>query len=71
MANFLNQNLKGKIVILSSKYYKGIEEERKFKCESGFGCFPFTRGTAIFGFFINDNEKSRIDGYEIENEVKK
>ena len=66
MANSLKIDLVGKTVILSSKYYKGTEEDRKFKCEGGFGCSNVTSGTAVFGYFVKDNEKTRIDGYEVE-----
>jgi len=67
--NSLNRNIeKGEIVILSAKCYKGDEESRKFKCESGFGMNSFTSGTAIFGAFVKDGEKCRVEGYEIEKE---
>jgi len=69
MGNSLNQDLRGKTVILDSSRYKGNEEERKFKCENGFGCSPVTNGKAIFGHFLTDNEKARISGYDVEKIV--
>ncbi len=70
MANALKQELAGKTVILSRKYYKGTEEDRAFVCEDGFGVSPNTGGTAIFGHFVKDGEKCRVEGYEIEKLAK-
>lgn len=64
--NSLNAELEGKVVILSRECYKGSEEERKFKCSGGFGCHAKTIGTAVFGEFLCDGEKCRVEGYEIE-----
>lgn len=66
MANSLRMNLTGKTVILKASRYRGNEEERKFVCESGFGCSPVTSGGAIFGRFVSDGEEARIDGWDIE-----
>jgi len=66
MANSLNIDLTDKTVILSLKYYKGTEEERKFICKGGFGCKSFTMGSAVIGKFVNNGEECRIEGYEIE-----
>ncbi len=51
------------------------QEAYVFKCEQGFGCFPFTSGSAITGVFLCDNEKARIDSSHIlrlasEEEIK-
>lgn len=64
--NSLNIDLRGKTVILSHEYYDGDEEARKFKCEQGFGCLPFTSGTAISGYFLKDGERCRVEGDEVE-----
>ena len=66
MANALHIDLAGKTVILSSKLYKGTDEERRFLCKAGFGCRPGTSGTAIFGEFLSDGEKCRINGSDVE-----
>ncbi len=66
MANALGMELKGKIVILSAEHYNGSEEDREFLCESGFGCYPFTAGRAIFGKLVKTGMQLRVDGYEIE-----
>jgi hypothetical protein len=66
MANSLNEDVTNKVVILSSEYYVGSVDKRRFLCESGFGCVPFTMGGAIFGTFLSDGEKCRVEGYQIE-----
>ena len=75
MANSLNKNLTGTFVVLKSPLYKGNEIERVFFCEGGFGVSSFTSGKAVYGHFVFDGEKCRIDGYNIErfakdNEIK-
>lgn len=64
--NNLKSELEGRIVILSPECYKGDEEARKFKCLGGFGCHSFTMGSAVYGEFLSDGEKVRVEGYEIE-----
>jgi hypothetical protein len=66
MSNSLNQNILGKVVIVSAEYTCGSENQRKFRCEDGFGCFSFTSGQAIFGTVVATGEKCRIEGYMIE-----
>ncbi len=62
MGNPLNLYLEGKIVVMNPKYYNIAY---LFKCESGFGCYPFTSGTSIFGTFLYDNEHVSIDSSHI------
>ena len=66
MANALNINLYGKVVILKEKYYAGTENQRMFKCVAGYGTLIDTKGTAIFGYFIDTREECRVEGYEVE-----
>jgi len=68
MANSLGIDLIGKTVILKQSYFRSplVNTEHPFVCESGFGCSEITRGTAIFGYFISDHERTRIDGFDIE-----
>ncbi|MBI2047169.1 hypothetical protein HYT26_03335 [Candidatus Pacearchaeota archaeon] len=66
MANNLNQELKGKFVVLKAAAYKGDKLKRIFFCEEGFGTSSKTGGTAIFGYFVSDGEDCKIGGYEIE-----
>jgi len=65
VANTLNLELEGLVVILSPEYYEGNEEERKFKCNGGYGCSSITRGGAIFGEFLSDGESARVEGHEV------
>ncbi len=64
--NNLRIDLEGKVVVLSAEYYTGDEKARRFLCRSGFGCSAFTRGLAIFGTFLIDGKKYRVDGEEVE-----
>jgi hypothetical protein len=58
-------DLTGKTVLLSAKCYRGTEAERLFKCEGGFGCSPITMGRAVFGAWVSDGSKDRVERYEI------
>jgi len=51
VANTLNLELEGLVVILSPEYYEGNEEERKFKCNGG--------------YFLSDGESARVEGHEV------
>jgi hypothetical protein len=65
MGNNLKINLEGKYVVLDSKIFKGTVPKRVFLCKGGFGCSPSTIGKAVFGKFVSDGEKSRVEGYHI------
>lgn len=64
--------LEGKTVILSRTYYIGDDTEREFVCETGFGCKAKDitgkrlHGRTIFGFFVSDGEKCKVQRFEIE-----
>ena len=64
--NALKKDLTDKYIILDGKIYKGDITDRVFFCEDGFGCHSFTIGSAIFGEFVADGEKTRIEGDEVE-----
>lgn len=66
MANSLNIDLKDKFVVLSKEAYPGSIIKRVFHCEGGFGISSDTMGTAIFGYFIYDGERCRVEGYEVD-----
>jgi hypothetical protein len=57
--------LVGKVVVLKPECYKGDDKARLFKCEDGFGCHPQCVGTAVFGHFLSDGERARVERYEI------
>jgi len=59
-------DLTGKVVVLSREYYKGDQEARRFHCQGGFGCKSHTHGNGVFGQFMSDGERCRVERYEIE-----
>jgi hypothetical protein len=67
MANALKQDLHGKVVIVKAEVLKPeFRGDRRFLCESGFGCFPHTAGAKVFGKWLVDDSDSYIDGHDIE-----
>lgn len=69
MANSLNIDLHGKIVLIKvGMMQAGYTDEMKraFLVESGFGASATTNGTAIIGNFLCDNERAKMDGYNVE-----
>ena len=67
MGNKLNMDLKIKYIVVDEKVFSKTKDdiERVFLCKDGFGCSPSTSGHAIFGTFVFDGEKCRIEGYQI------
>lgn len=70
MANALGMDLTGKAVVVKEEIVKpeyDTEFSRAFFCKSGFGCLPETRGTLIYGYWLDNPEKlDNICGYDIE-----
>lgn len=62
MANSLNIDITDKIVVLNPIYY---DQPYLFHAEGGFGCSPNTSGNCVGGFFLVDNERARVEGYQI------
>jgi hypothetical protein len=64
-------DLKGKTVLVRKKFFKPeyADKDRRFKCESGFGCNPAAMGNAVFGTFLLDGEETRINRSDIEGIV--
>lgn len=67
MANSLNADIEGKIIVLKEDCFAEKREpyRRLFKVTGGFGTKSFTSGTALFGEFMNGN-KFRMSGYDVE-----
>lgn len=69
MANNLKEDITGRYVVLKessvSPRYRAIEE-RVFLAKDGFGCVPYTRGTAVMGVTPIDGAEFRMEGYDIE-----
>jgi hypothetical protein len=64
------ESIKGRKVLLSADVYDGAAEDRLFLAEDGFGCYPFTRGTAVLGRFVKSGTEARVERYEIESLVE-
>jgi hypothetical protein len=64
------ESLQGRKVLLSESAYRGSVEDRLFIAEDGFGCYPFTRGTAVIGRFVKSGEEARVERFEIEGIVE-
>jgi hypothetical protein len=72
MANRLDVDLTGKVVLVRTPpgIPKQSERMRKFRCEGGFGCRPYTAGMAIFGHWLYDDSEGRIDGSMVDKIVE-
>lgn len=69
MANALNEDLTGRVVIIGAQYMKpefDRPELRAFRVENGFGAVPYTQGNAITGEFLFDGERCRMEGWMVE-----
>lgn len=68
MANTLNMDLTGKVVILRKGFFReGLEAtDHPFLCEGGFGCLGYTEGRMLAGTFISDGEETAVSGYDVE-----
>lgn len=73
MGNNVSENIEGRYVLLQPRWFKASliahvnahPEERVFKAVGGFGCSPDTMGNAVFGEFVVDGEKCRVEGYDL------
>jgi len=57
MSNSLNENIEGKIVLL--------EDGKAVYCESGFGCYDFTVGSALCGVTVPDEQTIKTSGHSV------
>lgn len=67
--NSLGTNLeKNARVLVKAEYMAGnpTEAERVFVCRGGFGMHSFTHGSAIMGYWEQDGEQDRIEGFMLE-----
>jgi len=67
MANALNIDLTGKVVILSQRFFRaGLNAaDHPYRVDGGFGAVPFTAGTALTGQFLSDGERARVDALAV------
>ena len=66
MANNLDIDLTGRVVIFSEKFLTVPATEHPFLVEGGFGAKPYTMGRALLGTFLSDGEEARMEGYMVE-----
>ncbi len=65
MSNSLGIELEGKIVRIK-KSKAGSRKDRRFRVTGGFGASAYTMGTALIGIFLEDGERSRLSGFDVE-----
>lgn len=70
MANSLNAELEGKVLVLDPRYlsaeYRVDPKWRLFRADGGFGCHADTIGNAVFGHELADGERDRMEGFMFE-----
>jgi hypothetical protein len=69
MSNSLNIDLTGKTVVVRAEAFRAEYNhlsERLFAVDGGFGAAPYTSGTAVFGTYLKDGQRARIDGNDVE-----
>ena len=69
MSNNLNEDITNRYVIVKEETFKAEYRDLKwrvFHARGGFGCQPYTAGSAVFGSCVHDGEEFRIEGYHIE-----
>lgn len=71
MGNNLNEDITGRFVLLAKGWFRDLDQaedvrERVFLAQGGFGCKPWTMGNAVFGEFVVDGERVRVEGYDLD-----
>ena len=66
MANSLRMDLEGKVVIFKQEYMTVPALDHPFRVTGGFGAKDYTAGRALYGTFLSDGEKARMEGYMVE-----
>lgn len=64
-----DSDMTGKIVVLRKDVHKPAFQDIKyliFRCEGGFGCKPFTSGSAVFGVYLHGGEHARVNKQDVE-----
>lgn len=62
--NSLQINLTNRVVVVRQGAQPSPVEDRKFLCQAGFGCLPFTNGRNISGYYLKSNAPDTIDAME-------
>lgn len=69
MANTLNIDLTGKVVVLRESSLKQPDYpplKNLFLVGGGFGALPYTQGRMLGGMFLSDGEDTAMSGYDVE-----
>ena len=61
-------NYNNKVVVIKRSFFSPeyADKDRRFEVSGGFGCHPEALGTAVFGKFVLDGERTRVERYDIE-----
>jgi hypothetical protein len=61
-------NYNDKIVVIKRSFFSPeyADKDRRFVVSGGFGCHAEALGTAVFGKFMLDGERTRVERYDIE-----
>jgi hypothetical protein len=71
MANNLGTNIENRFVLVRKEWFSSVSlsedvRERVFLAQSGFGCQQYTMGNAVVGEFVVDGERTRVEGYDLD-----
>jgi len=66
MANTLDIDLTGKVVVFKQHFLTVPATEHPFLVKGGFGAQPHTMGRALGGVFLSDGEETRMEGYMVD-----
>lgn len=72
MANALNEDVTGRLVVVKAKSVNADNQgihHRIFQVDSGnagFGAVPHTSGRAIFGWWLDNGRRARVEGPNLE-----
>lgn len=61
------KSYENKVLVIKPEWFNDhsrLAENQLFLAEGGFGCDPNKMGTAVFGQFLIDGEKTRIERYD-------
>jgi hypothetical protein len=61
-------NYNDKVVVIKRSFFSPeyADKDRRFTVSGGFGCHAEARGTAVFGKFVLDGERTQVERYDIE-----
>lgn len=66
MANTLEKDLTGRVVIFKQECLRIRAVDNPFRVDGGFGAKPFTNGSALMGEWLADGEHDRMEGHMVD-----